>query len=369
MQTKATKFIIIGYILIELFSFVNYTIFEYFNNINSFFTFFVLTLLFFVNINKISSKILAFIAIITVFSAIFMLFTGGTVGSLINIFNVMLGITLFSHIKLDKGEKKIITGLLILILVLFYAKCKDAFYLTQYFKGKSFNSNTVAIVIMIITLIFSVLLERRNTNKILIIILNVVSIIFILQAKSRGSALGILTFLILFLFKSRLNEKIYFIIFTTIIILGTIFPIVYVQMYENNINLQIPFTGKSLYTGREYLWSKVINEFNQDKLNYIFGLGSDYTIEGLSQLNIHNMYWGICVNFGIIVFLLLMKFVKSIMQIKVDIKYALPMISILLLGFFETVILWPATLILIFLLINVISVDEAVDNKMVANKK
>lgn len=358
MTKKVTKLVIIIYILIELLSFVDYTLFTYFNEINGIFTFFVFALVFFININEYDKKTIVLIGLITIVSMVSMLFSGGTIGSLIHIFNIMLGITVFSYIKFDKVETKLIFILELALLILFYTRCEDAFYLTQYFKGTSFNSNTIALIIMCFTLTLSVLLERKNKNKLLIIILNIISIVFILQSQSRGAAIGVVVFLLLFIMKKYINKKVFFTLLAILIIVGTVFPIGYVYMYENGINFQLPFTNKSLYTGREHLWSSAIRGFQQESLSIIFGLGSDFKIEGMDELNMHNMYWGICVNFGVIAFVLIMTLFNRILKTRAEIKYALPIFSLFINGYFETVILWPATTILICILMNVISIKE-----------
>ena len=88
-------------------------------------------------------------------------------------------------------------------------------------------------------------------------------------------------------------------ILSMLIVIGISIPIIYVYMYENNVDIKIPLISKSLYTGREILWKSMIDSLNENKMGYLIGLGShNMTSIGVIK-NLHNWYLGMIYLFGI----------------------------------------------------------------------
>ena len=72
--------------------------------------------------------------------------------------------------------------------------------------------------------------------------------------------------------------------------------------YKNDIDITI--MGKSLYTGREIIWSNMYDALSENVVNWFFGLGSDVSLWGDRTLNVHNNYFAVIVDFGVIGFLI-----------------------------------------------------------------
>lgn len=104
--------------------------------------------------------------------------------------------------------------------------------------------------------------------------------------------------------KVFLNEKMIMILIVSIIIISIIFPFIYVSLYTKGIDIKIPFTDKSLYTGRELLWTKFINSMGSDLNNWLFGIGSKapiYVDTGRStSQHLHNNSLALITSFGIV---------------------------------------------------------------------
>ena len=129
--------------------------------------------------------------------------------------------------------------------------------------------------------------KRQIFGVILSIPVIIMSIMAILESQSRGVLLGFIVFLVFMMLNNKYikNSKIYS--FITCIILVSIigFVLLYVNMWENNVDFSIPFTEKSLYSGREEIWTELLKQFSD---NYMLGVGSHYNIQSFETLNIHN---------------------------------------------------------------------------------
>ena len=73
-------------------------------------------------------------------------------------------------------------------------------------------------------------------------------------------------------------------------------------MYTNNVQFEL--LGKSLYTGRVDIWINAENNLNNNITALLFGLGSKSNLFLNHDLNLHNNYLGIIVNFGLIGFII-----------------------------------------------------------------
>src|SRR5699024_5073584 len=67
--------------------------------------------------------------------------------------------------------------------------------------------------------------------------------------------------------------------------------------------VQITLWNKSLYTGREVLWSDMLRYLSQSWKTWLFGVGSN-GYQGNQDLNIHNDYFAAIFNFGIVGFVI-----------------------------------------------------------------
>lgn len=138
-------------------------------------------------------------------------------------------------------------------------------------------------------------------SKRILLVLNFMAILAIYFCNCRTALVSIMIFIITQLFENTtryVNNNIKKIL-SMLIVIGISIPIIYVYMYENNVDIKIPLISKSLYTGREILWKSMIDSLNENKMGYLIGLGShNMTSIGVIK-NLHNWYLGMIYLFGI----------------------------------------------------------------------
>lgn len=367
MNKKIATFLFILYVFIEVISFFNFTFFSFLSKYNVLFSLFVLVLIALSDFSLFSQKTFLFFLVISLLLIGSVFINSGSFGSILNIFCLIIGFYVFSKIKISKNYYKCIIFLFLLLLVYFIYKSNNVLYTTIYYKNSDFNSNTVAQVILYINMFLFLYFSKYKLNsKILYIFLLPISFYGIINTQSRGAALSYIVFIILHIFRNFkiVKNKSSFLI-TLFSIIGTIFPIVYLNMYKNGVNFVIPYMNKSLFTGRENLWLYAYEKLTSSTLKIFTGLGANFVIEGQETLNLHNMFFALIVNFGVVIFLILMFWFKRFINKNIRNEYRYCIIPIVLLSFFETTILWNAILIYIYLIESIIVNDNSNSKKEV----
>lgn len=369
MNKRISTIFLILYILVEILSFFNFTFFNYFNKVNVFFSLFVFLVVFVCNLSLFSKKSISFLTILTLLMMLSVFLNNGTIGSVVNIICLIMGITIFSKIKIPKVYYKYVTFIFLLILLYYLYKSKDILYTTKYFKNTDFNSNTIAQVILYINMFLFLLFSKYKWDiKMLYFLIIPISLIGIINTQSRGAALSYVLFIFIFTFRNfKIIKRKSGLLITLLAIAGTFFPIVYLNLYRNGVNFVIPYMNKSLYTGREVLWLYTYEKLTASVFNIIVGLGANFVIEGQEVLNLHNMFFALIVNFGIIIFAVIIVWFHYFIKNNIAERYKYCIMPIVLLSFFETTILWNAILIFV-LLIESLIIDENIDNKIEGEK-
>ena len=119
-----------------------------------------------------------------------------------------------------------------------------------------------------------------------------------------------------------LKKRFLMTVIIVLLILPFVFPIIYVNFYTSGVDLKLPFTDKSLYTGRELIWSMFFSHMGSNLKNWLIGVGSKvpiYVDTGRSQSqHLHNNTLALLTIFGIIGTLMtysyLLKNIKRIMS-------------------------------------------------------
>lgn len=333
-------------------------------NTNSFFiismpliiNFMLLLILLLVNRDKIikKNKIFLFFLIMNCISLISVLFNDGGLGSFLNLLNFSLGILIFSQIKINEKDYNMI--IILIFLIFFKMIFTSSNIWKQYLTGNTtINPNTVAMNILLsFCIIFSYLKnDRKKLIKAMSLVLIIPTMFAIYKCNSRTVLLALIIY-ILSTFTPVINkfiDKHLQMILSILIIIGILIPFIYVAMYQKGYNFIIPFSTKSLYTGRERLWGYMLESLSENKLNYIFGLGTNNITKIGIINNYHSWYLGILYVFGIIIYFIYFQYLfKIISQInKKEISYAL--ISVFIIGFFETAGLWSNVQIYIYLIL------------------
>lgn len=198
-----------------------------------------------------------------------------------------------------------------------------------------------------------------------------------INCSSRMSLIAMLLFIIFSLIPSCvITKKRWKMLFLFIVIMGTLVPYVYLALYKRGIELTL--FGKSLYTGREYIWANMFFLMNKNPIFYLVGMGSKATVWN-NAMNIHNNYFNMVVNFGIIGYLLFFGYLyRKIGSIRIkresknqQLLLTMFFVNVLVYGFTETTSLWAFSFVLAYLGLGLALNQSFVEqmNKMCKKKK
>jgi len=265
----------------------------------------------------------------------------------------------FENIKIDaKPIKVMIPPLLILFCYIFGT-------LIKYNGTYIYNPNTIAQLILYIMILSNYYFKYSTKSSIIVLIFNILSFYAIYKTNCRNLLVVSLVYLIiLYIITPNIlkNAKIQKILFISIIIISIIIPAFfsYLYIHKSILNINIPFSSKSIFSGREKIWTVCINAIKKDN-NIIIGSKPNDYLNNIYQLgylnyNPHNISIGILVNYGIFGFVLFYIILYNFYNIKskkinekaVYLKYGICMV--LLAGCFEN-ILFSETFNFIFCLI------------------
>lgn len=330
----------------------------------------LLLLLFLINKEYITNKNKTFVVVVimNVICITSILLTNGGFGSFLNLLNFTLGILIFYTIKIDNKHYKIISAIILLIFCRMFFLSFNIW--NNYLAGNAaLNPNSVAQSLFLCFCILFAFINKNKklTTKIFLIFMLIVTAYSIYMCNSRTILLALLIYTIFQYLPliDKITKKNIKKILKIITIIGIIIPFIYVNMYKTGFEFTIPFSDKSLYTGREELWDHMINALSINKTGYILGLGTNYyTNIGIID-NYHSWYLGILYTFGGIIFFLYFTYLINIINRikKIEISYSL--IAIFIIGFFETAALWSNTQVYIFVLI----LYDKYTNEFKKNKK
>ena len=278
----------------------------------------------------------------------------GGIGSLLCTINFMVLLCLSDKGIIDDINPRLLYTL-ILIFYLLAAYISFSIWNRYLYSSNVINPNTVAVVLLYMTIMISVLIEKSNQKhkNITTIVLCICSIFFIINCHCRNAMIALLAFLTIILFpKIRIFiAKHISIVLFLIIITGLIIPFVYSQQLFREINFLSFVSGKSIYSGRETIWRYMIMELSSKKYGYLIGLGSHNVTDLGIIVNYHTWFLGIIYMYGIPFFCFYFYYlINSIKKVKSDI-IKVGFIAIFITGIFETSAIWINLQYLIFILL------------------
>jgi|GEM_PF-2777429 len=274
------------------------------------------------------------------------------------------------------GSFLVIITLFLILLTSRYIKIKEqmivniSWYIFFYsliwnmIPHRGFNANTIGLVSLFLIINSSFILEKNDkTYKtyaiyLFFLFLTFRSVVTIIESDSRGALWSLVFFFVIrFLIpKKILAKKSVFNIVLFVLTFGSlIFVYVYIFLWRNNINIHLPFTNKSLFTGREAIWYETIHLFDYSR---IVGLGSNFMLDSFNEINLHNSVFNLLIIYGIPIFILFMYYLfstitrvrKNVSTNKITFTSFAGLCAILLNGYFETTLLFVNNLPIIFLL-------------------
>jgi hypothetical protein len=144
----------------------------------------------------------------------------------------------------------------------------------------------------------------------------------LLFCDSRGPLLAVALIILLSVFCKQLIKKsssFMLMVFFAIISVGSLFPIIYVSIFKLGVLNNFEIMGKSLFTGREWIWINIFNYVKEHKMAYFIGTGyntSFYTTAFSSEgtFNPHNAYMMLFALFGLPVTIMYFSFMIIIIK-------------------------------------------------------
>lgn len=304
-----------------------------------------------------------YIVCFTVYLLDSIMVNGGGVGSVITFIIPFLLFTYISNVGLTDFQVKTIR--IMCSIVLIYEFIFSFRYAENYrfYALSDVNPNTVGMYLMFTFMLWSALMDLSNRITIILFIIGLtMSLLGMYNCESRGTSFALIVYCLLILLPIKMiSSKKIMILVIFIILGGTAFPFIYISLYRNGVNFEM--FGKTLYTGREGIWLNMFEAMNENFTAQIFGLGSKIELWQEHSLNVHNNYFNIIVNFGIIGYILYFSFILHILyyltkhyQDRMIYKLTMMFVSsVLILGFTETTSLWAVIFVFVFISIGVAS--------------
>lgn len=278
-------------------------------------------------------------------------------GSLFMIVLFILMLLSTQYVKLTKKQVNFIT-LYLFIYSLYWSS------INHY----GFNSNSIGLVALFLFLCITFFLyKREKMYKNLIIFLLLSYIIFrtyniIFDVDSRAALFSFFVFVAFrYVIPAKIwTQKIIFKLMIAALTIGSIaFVYLYIHLWENNITIDILFSDKGFFTGRQAIWSELATAFREMPIT---GLGSAFTLESFAILNIHNSMFNILVIYGLPVFMIITYYlirnltpVREVVAVDNVAKTAFAAIAAILFNaFFETTLLFINNLPIIYFIFAVL---------------
>lgn len=343
--------IVILNIVITFLLLFNYSLFSFYSSIAIFINSAVISFAIIVN-RRMHFYTVIYFGISVSYMMISISINAGGVGSILTFVVSILALDLLSTLNFEEKDNKLLRIFMILVMIgLFIISFK---YRTNfdYYQRHDVNPNTIGMFALYAFCIFTSLNLKKRYNFLLLLFV----VGTMLNTQSRGTLFSLIAYVILATLPKKIfSKKFIFIITIVLTAVGTAFPFIYVKLYKQGFQLMI--LNKRLYTGREQLWMRAFNYLGDDPVKWFFGIGSRVQLWNYAT-NVHNCFFGIIVNFGIIGFILyalyLSRFLKEVGKYarydsRIKNWFCVFLSTNIILGFTETSIFWS----MIFIFANV----------------
>ncbi|SHK14369.1 hypothetical protein SAMN02745248_01871 [Hathewaya proteolytica DSM 3090] len=369
---KLAKILLIIGLIINFIAFMDVRFLTMYRKIASFNIFFLVFIL--ILSGKIKKKVstnLFSILILTIYGTCTVLINSGGLGSIINYIYGFVIIIVFSQFCFTKKDFKILTLFLFLLNFYWVTKSKGYYNKVIYEGIHNINPNVVGYLILYTSMLICIFIGqlKYKFKKIIILFVLATSVYGIALLEVRGSLIPLIVFILLNYvipkdFYRKKQKRIVYANFI-IIMVGVLFPIVYLMMYKYGINIEISFINKNLYTGREVIWNSFFLTM-EDTIKWLFGLGSRAELLGIGEkLDLHNNYLAIIANFGVIGFVGYFGFIlkkihfictfKSLSDLKISLLIGF--MCVLINGYFEATIYFAPIFFLLFIFLGIANAE------------
>lgn len=236
-----------------------------------------------------------------------------TIYQFLSLFSFFLVI---SMTKWQKNSISFLSNVILLIIGL------NIFYLfrgnfTKNFSGIFSNSNTLGLLLF--CFLFYLFLNNLYKKNNLFFIFNVVvTLVLIYFSSTRSIFVGLFFVGITYLFWNVIIRRKKIFMFYFFVLMLTVVGIIYIypkmidwDNFYNFNDLVLNYTGKSIYTGRQLIWSKLI-ELIEQKIWFGYGAGTSVMDVLKIDLSTHNLYLQIMLQTGVLGIFTFILFLSSI---------------------------------------------------------
>jgi len=225
--------------------------------------------------------------------------TDGGIGSVLTFVASTALLIAYSPMCFDETMKKVlIVGCLAGCIWMYRLSIpySENYILAKYFNK---NSNVISMFSIYYFMILGVLTDlSKRKGKLLFLVAGVITTGALINCRGRAAIIAAAAYVVFLLIPNRKwTPKRIMQLLTTIVVIGTSIPILYVLFYREGSDIQI--FGKPLFTGREEIWTEMFKLFKQKGFSFLIGLGSKVQLWN-KETNVHNNYFNIIANFGII---------------------------------------------------------------------
>lgn len=303
---------------------------------------------------RIQKWTFVFLVISLIYMFISISINNGGFGSILTYAVSMLALEMVCTLDFsEKQEKTLHWFMALVILLLVFASIKYTVNF-KYYEYNDVNPNTIGEWVLYAFCIYICTTKTTKKRRAIVnLVFLAVAITTLMNVESRGCLIALISFCVLTILPKKLFKSRFVIILVCIITaLGIAFPFFYLGLYSRGFDLT--FLNKSLFTGRQGLWIRALGYFSQTPSGWYVGLGSKIELWDAAT-NVHNSYFGMIINFGIVGMILYFVFIARFV-LKVarycnydkEIKnwFCMFVSTNLVLGFTETSIFWSVIFIL-----------------------
>lgn len=288
---------------------------------------------------------------------------GSGIGNIVQMLWPMTLILVYGYNRLETNFYKNVAAIATVFLFLFALKAVlvyskiDYTSLADIHEVHVVNPNSAGMLLVYLYLISDLGNDSSFSGMKLVKLLAV--IIGLIQCGARASMIAFAGVILIGCFKKQIcnNRKILILIVCSIIVLGTLFPFIYVEVYKSGVLGNVPILGKSFFTGRQLIWMRLFSYIEEHPITYLIGTGynTSFYISSLGSagFNLHNAYLMFFAQYGLVVTVLyLFLILNTIWRAyycghleQVQLKAAMILLFTLILGFGEITLSYNATLI------------------------
>lgn len=349
---KLSIYICEALVIISYLALISFSVFEIFTQI-SLYILLLAILALMVLINNVRTNNAILVILVCLYLLVSIIITSGGIGSVLTFILPIILLFVLERIRFNHNTCNLIKNLSLIVLAYVFIRSFSYASDWNYHRFNDINPNTMSMYLLFAYMYFTSFMDENTKHKRLkLLSLTAISLWSLYNYESRASMVVLALYFITVLFIKKISLKSIYIFAVIFILLGILFPVIYLQLYRKGVTLEI--FGKSLYTGREIIWSNMFDAFNENRLAWLVGLGSRVTFWNDKELNVHNNAFAIIVDFGLIGFLIfyifILKKLKAIKSDSVRIKKLLLafVFFAFLLGLTEVTTLWTTTYVLAF---------------------